>query len=58
LAAMAVASVREQCESIRYPYFSMLPVFVGKSFVQKETTHVLSGIEGVCFSQVSIYTQF
>jgi hypothetical protein len=63
IASIAISSVNgfvDKCSDIsyQYPYFSMLPIFVGKSYIQNNHTYVLSGIKGNCFTDIKISTTF
>lgn len=61
LMASPVLAVIAQCRNAsiqqQYPFFSMLPVYLGRALVQNESTHLFT-TEGNCFTSISIATQF
>ena len=54
-----VSGVIEKCRDIygQYPYFFMLPVYLGKAEVEKPETHTFK-TSGDCFRNINITTEF
>jgi hypothetical protein len=59
--ATPAQAILAQCKNAsiqaQYPYFSLLPVYLGRALVQNESTHHFR-TEGNCFGNISIQATF
>jgi len=51
---------RGKCDLLwyQYPYFNMVPIYMAKSTINEPQTQVLKNIQGNCFEDITIYTEY